>query len=119
MKLKTIWWYLSNKDKYHNYVILCWIKAAKKYYLQGKTRGMCYSFSRTIPTIFMKKAPFNLPAEVIRHYISEYYPEYFNTKVIDDPCSCDYEFWWPTSNKESRLKAFDKLIQVYENKLKN
>ena len=26
-----------------------------------------------------------------------------------------YHFWWPLSDKESRLKAFDTLIMLYEN----
>ena len=29
------------------------------------------------------------------------------------------DFWWPRTDRESRIEAFDKLISVYEDKLAN
>lgn len=43
----------------------------------------------------------------IIHYIPEFNAEFLN----GDPSQV---YWWPINNTKSRIKAFDKLIKVYE-----
>ena len=43
--------------------------------------------------------------------ITQYIPE-FNAKFLNgDPFQV---YWWPITDTESRIKAFDKLIKLYE-----
>lgn len=124
MKLKVIIWYLFNKDKYHTYNILKWIKKAKEYYISRINDpeykylniGMCWALVSTIP-FSIKKRYGKITYELLSIVIPEYTPEYFNTEEIDDE-SNNYGFWWPRNATQSRIEAFDKLIKVYENKLK-
>ena len=114
MKLKVIWWYFLSKDKYRTYKILCWIKAAKELYLKGSIKGLCQSLTYTVPDIFIKEFyKINMGnQEKIKSIIPEYYPEYFRTILHPN------DYWWDISDRKSRIQAFDKLIQVYEDKLK-
>ena len=114
MKLKAIWWYLFNKDKYHTYKILCWIKAAKEDFLNcSHYKGLCSAFICTVPDCLLKGYwTARSYYERIARIIPEYYPEYFGAKLGDDG------YWWDRFDEKSRIKALDKLIEVYENKLK-
>lgn len=77
------------------------IKKAKDIYLSGKTMCMCQSFYRVD-----KNRHDNY--DKIRERIPEFKPETFNVdpELLDD-------FWWRLSDRDSRIKAFDKLIEIY------
>ena len=49
------------------------------------------------------------------NYIQKIIPE-FNPIYLDAPYQ--YGYWWALGDIESRIKAFDKLIQLYKSKLK-
>lgn len=120
-KLKLFYYCFFNKKKYHNYLILKWIKDAKECYLKEDwCVGMCYAFIKTIPKYFKKKFCNNCYSERIKNFIPEYYPEFFGTKEIeyDDELDNAIEegYWWKHYDEESRIKAFDKLIEIYKNK---
>lgn len=115
-KLKLLYYRFFNKKKYHNHLILKWIENAKEYYLKFEyCPGMCLALFNTIPKYFRedwnKIKSYN--CEKIKHFIPEYHPEFFITKGI----KCNgYEegYWWKLNDKESRIKAFDKLIEIYK-----
>lgn len=111
MKFKIIWWYLFNKERFRNYIILRWLKKAKKFYIEKKVDGMCWALMTTVPKKHLK-----LRIGSIVDVIPQYSPEYFNTRVIEE--GSDEGYWWPVKDRESRIKAFDKLIDDYQSLVK-
>ena len=77
------------------------IKKAKQFYVNGRERFMCKCFFR-VDCIKYTYYP------LIRQRIPEFIPETFGISQGDIPF-----YWWPTSDRESRIKAFDKLIEIY------
>ena len=47
--------------------------------------------------------------------IEERIPEYNRTFLGADPDFSDTSRWWAAYDRESRIKAFDKLIEIYSN----
>lgn len=113
MKLKVLWWKYFNKPKYRTYQILCWIKATKEWYQKDNCIGLCSTFLKTTPN-YLRKIQENLKIVYFRDFlelmIPEFYPEFFGASKT--------MYWWPIKDTESRIKALDKLIEVYTNKLK-
>lgn len=121
-KIKSLYWYFFNKKKYRNYIILNWIKKTKEYYCNEHMPGMCYSFANTLPKYLKKEWNLTEPSyKKIKHFIPEYYPEFFETHEIeyDEELnnSAEEGYWWHIPDREPRIKAFDKLIEIYEQKL--
>lgn len=77
------------------------IKKAKDIYVTGMAVGMCQSF------YYVNYDRYTTYAK-IRERISEFKPETFNVdpELLED-------FWWRISDRDSRIKAFDKLIEIY------
>lgn len=76
------------------------IKQAKQVYLDGKEYCMCFSFMRV-------ESSFLSPA-MIAERIPEFKPSTFGLPFVDiNGC------WWPVKDRASRIKAFDKLIEIY------
>lgn len=94
--------YKENREKKK---ILEDIKKAKQIYLKGEARFMCYCFLKVNP----QKYCF---IEDIRKIIPEFKPTTFIKNVNPDNY---YRAWWPITDRESRIKAFDKLIEIYSN----
>lgn len=90
-------WYRHRRDN----DILNDIKKAKDIYVSGSTIGMCQSFSWVNNIAYGNYAK-------IRERIPEFKPETFNVdpELLND-------FWWRLSDRDSRIKAFDKLIEIY------
>ena len=65
------------------------------------TRGMCYCLRRAVYD------------QVDYSMLLYNFPE-FNPKYLKSTASI-YEFWWNVKDIESRLKAFDTLIELYKN----
>lgn len=86
--------------EYRRRRILRDIKKAKRYFEKGKTNLMCESFA-------MVSTKYEKPIDSI-------IPE-FNVDFLD----ANYKrklVWWDWWDRESRIKAFDKLIEVYSKK---
>ena len=77
------------------------IKEAKCVYLIGKEHCMCHCF------MFININRYGC-CEKIREIIPEFKPETFNVP----PANID-GLWWSIYDRESRIEAFDKLIEIY------
>lgn len=90
-------WY--NHHKYKS--VLKDIKKAKDIYLSDPYIGMCYSFYKVNQKRYDEY-------DDIKKRIPMFKPETFNVnpKLL-------LGFWWPIDDKDSRIKAFDKLIEIY------
>lgn len=77
------------------------IKKAKDIYASGTAIGMCQSFC------WANYDRYNSYAKILER-IPEFKPETFNV----DP-ELLHDFWWRISDRDSRIKAFDKLIEIY------
>lgn len=89
------------KERRRRKSILKDIKKAKSIYLSGRTHGMCNSFFHVD---FMKYTYYPL----IRQRIPEFIPETFKIGQGNG-----YTYWWDLDDRDSRIKAFDKLIEIY------
>lgn len=95
--------------------ILNIIKETRKYYLEkiilGLYNGMCYSLFH----VLMKYDYLQETDEykVIPTIIPEFTPEFFDLDLSEE--DKDW-FWWDSKDTNSRIKAFDKLIEHYENR---
>lgn len=79
------------------------IKKAKEYYVNGKA-FMCYCFM----LVDYRKYP---NYDAIRKEIPE-----FNRKTLGAEFTHDWGAWWDYEDKEPRIKAFNKLIEIYSNR---
>lgn len=75
-------------------------KKAKQVYLDGKEPCMCFCFIRV-------KSSFLCP-DMIAKRIPEFKPSTFGINKVDIA-----GLWWPCKDRQSRIKAFDKLIEIY------
>lgn len=89
------------RKEYQRRRILRDIKKAKRYFEKGKSNHMCYSFEMVSIKYYEK------PIDSI---IPEFNRDFLNAKYKD--CTA----WWDVYDRESRIKAFDKLIEVYSKK---
>ncbi len=89
------------KERRRRKAILKDIKKAKDIYISCKTPFMCHCF---ILVDYDKYGCY----EKIRERIPEFKPETFNVYLAGV-----YTHWWRPSDRESRIKAFDKLIEIY------
>lgn len=98
---------LTNKD------ILCVLYAAKSKLIADRntnnySAGMCYYIQNCISFIYNTYIYYS----EIKHIIPEFIPETFGLNV-------EYgSFWWDINDDVSRIKAFDKLIDLYKTKIK-
>lgn len=77
------------------------IKKAKWYYTEGHELFMCTCFQRVN---FYKYNSY----ESIHKLIPE-----FNRENLGSYIEEKHSIWWNVSDRESRIKAFDKLIEIY------
>ena len=89
-----------NKEKRE---ILKDIKKAKQIFLQGEIRFMCNCFLEVNPRKYDTMIN-----------IGKIIPEFKPTTFIKNVNPNNYfRAWWPITDRESRIKAFDKLIEIY------
>lgn len=97
-KIRT--WFSNYREKRRRKRILKIIKKAKQAYLDGRSPFMCNCFQ-------MVEYSFNCYDDIVRE-IPEFKPSTFGLHVDEIKGS-----WWKLSYRESRIKAFDKLIEIY------
>jgi hypothetical protein len=97
-RIKT--WFTNYKEKRRRKEILKDIKKAKQYYLEGLADCMCYCFEKVDRDKYYC-------CSCIRKIIPEYNPKTLGSNIIVNA------LWWPITDRESRIKAFDKLIEIY------
>lgn len=96
-RIKT--WLANYKEKRKRRKILKIIKKAKQEYLKPESVCMCFCF--------YKVAPFRCYNDIVK-VIPEYKPSTFGLVREETKGS-----WWPATDAKSRIKAFDKLIEIY------
>ena len=89
--------------EYHRRRILRDIKRAKKYYQEGRANYMCNAL-HMVDIKYREKSIDSIIPEFNRDFLNAKYKQYYHTA------------WWDSSDRESRIKAFDKLIEVYSKK---
>ena len=84
--------------------------------LQG-TRGMCYCLNKVLHDQEEFSCPYYriefIGYSTLLHNFPEFNPKYFKSTASI------YEYWWDVKDTESRLKAFDTLIELYKNNTEN
>lgn len=97
---------LNNKD------ILCVLYTAKAKFIVDRNTtnygfGMCFYIQNCISFIFNTHIYYS----DIKNIIPEFIPETFGLNV-------EYpHLWWNIDDINSRIKAFNKLIEIYKNKI--
>lgn len=92
--------YRKYREKRRRKQILKIIKEAKQVYLDGKEKCMCFCFERV-------EFSFLFYENIVKR-IPEFTPSTFGLHETN-PNSV----WWPITDRESRINAFDKLIEIY------
>lgn len=93
----------QNKENKEKREILEDIKKAKQIFLKRDASFMCYCFRKVNPIKYYTIID-------IREVIPEFRPETFIKNVNPNN---HFGAWWPITDRESRIKAFDKLIEIY------
>lgn len=86
--------------------ILSDIKQAKELILSNKCTYLCHAFAKVDNRYWTGM------------YVTKYIPE-FNASFLTGECCLHEHPWWHPSDKISRLEALDKLIAIYEQKIKD
>jgi hypothetical protein len=89
------------KERRRRKAILEDIKKAKQYYTEEHEIFMCICFQRVN---FYKYRNYESIHKLIPEFNREYLGSYMDER---------YHVWWFISDRESRIKAFDKLIKIY------
>ena len=98
------------KSQKHDILVM-----AKDRYMSGVGMGMCYPIEKSFLRYMEEENLY--PPEKYGHnedrypYLGDIFPE-FNPLFLGG--DGDKAFWWPTSDGESRINAFNKLIKIYE-----
>lgn len=87
--------------------ILKIIKDAKQCFIEGKSAFMCHCFAEAHPKLWWGKGSLEMR-------IRELIPE-FNQETLGSNTPKDCNVWWSGNKQdEYRIKAFDKLIEIYD-----
>lgn len=96
-RIKT--WFSNYKEKQRRKQVLRIIINAKQEYLDNNQDFMCFCFCRV--------ASFKCYDDIVKR-IPEFKPSTFGSDRENAKGA-----WWSTIDRESRIKAFDKLIEIY------
>lgn len=86
--------------------ILSDIKEAKKLIINGRHDFLCFAFAEVNDRYFVGSE------------ITKYIPE-FNPIFLTGEAAFYSHAWWPNGDRKSRIEALDKLIAIYEQKIKD
>lgn len=105
---------LTEKQKYNI------LRRAKKMYLKegiGRT-GMCHCIDNAMRLFILKKLhddPYLYGFDDISYdYIELVFPEFNPVTLSAKPNSNPRGYWWSVNDFQSRIRAFDKLIEIYK-----
>ena len=90
------------------------LKEAKAYYDSIHYFGMCNALIYIVKEKY-KNEPHRI--KLSREWIKNNIPE-FNLKYLIGENRCDEGYWWDIRDIDSRIEAFNKLIKLYETKIK-
>ena len=96
-RIKT--WFSNYREKRRRKQTLEIIKKAKNLYLEGFSNFMCVCFYKANCSFFLYE-------DIVKD-IPEFTPSTFGIE------SSAIGGWWDKNDRESRIKAFDKLIEIY------
>lgn len=103
--------YWKNRKRL-KYILKC-IKKAKNNYINEyyinfpvNSKGLCYYLSKEFNSSMMSYGE-------LKKIIPVFTPEFFNIKNCNILC-----YWWDRHDKQSRINAFNKLIDYYTNIIK-
>lgn len=85
------------------------IKKAKLIFERGDCSSMCTAFAWVDYHRYCKEGR----VSTVSDYIPEFNPKNLGVKRITKD-----GFWWERKDKDSRINAFNKLISIYENKIR-
>ena len=107
--------HLINKRKELKRLKLCLtvIIDAKNYYIRHSHSGMCNVFNRILFLHYYKY----IEKTNCNNWIKNNIPEFNSKYLIGIKMSHD-KFWWDITDVDSRIEAFDKLINLYKTKIK-
>lgn len=103
-------YYWINKRK--NKEIYLFILAAKYYYISEYNNGRCFGLCLCFQHMYEKyhvRLKLKLTTK-IRDIIPEFNKEFFNITHT-------YPFWWELNDYDSRILAFNKLLECYKDKI--
>lgn len=86
--------------------ILKIIKDAKQWFIEGREGLMCLCFAGAYPKFWNGAGDLGMR---IQKLIPEFNRETLGA-TTPEVCSA----WWDYTDRESRIKAFDKLIEIYD-----
>lgn len=86
---------------------------AKNYYIRHSYCGMCHAFIKTLFLNYYKHIKRTNCEDWIKNNIPE-----FNSKYLTGLNISHDRYWWNSNDSVSRIKAFDKLINLYKTKIK-
>lgn len=94
------------------------LKDAKEFYIKEVADvfgGMCGAIDLTLTSYFVKSKehPSDYGSDGCTYaYLKQIFPEFRPSTFGSSEGDEDY-YWWSIYDKESRIKAFDKLIEIY------
>lgn len=86
--------------------ILSDIKEAKKLILNGRHNYLCHAFGQVSDRYYVGSE------------VAKYIPE-FNPVFLTGEAKSYGSAWWPNHDTKPRIEALDKLIAIYEQKIKD
>lgn len=74
--------------------------------------GLCFAISETLidKGLVTERVRHTYRCETVQEFIPEFVPSFFGVNVTGDYRGL---FWWDKSDKEARLAALNKLIELY------
>lgn len=75
-------------------------------YLDGASMGMCYSIEKALRWLDCGNAIKDAGFVYLQTLIPEFNPEFLQASKYE-------RYWWDVSDEDSRLAAFDRLIEIY------
>lgn len=74
--------------------------------------GLCFAISETLVDkgLVTERVRHTYRCETVQEFIPEFTPSFFGVNITGDYRGL---FWWDKSDKEARLAALNKLIELY------
>lgn len=92
--------------------IVAVLEKSKDRITMSRRVGLCFAISETLidEGLVVPRVCHIYRCEIVQEFIPEFVPSFFGVNVTGDYRGL---FWWDKSNKEARLAALNKLIELY------